>query len=217
MPNRQNAINIAIPFIQKCEGLASKSSNGNSYFSNPLNVSADTSIYAYPDTGGVYTIGWGTIKYNVIDNRDVAANDVITKGQADLEFNYEVNQKENALYNYGGISQLNDVQYAALISLAYNAGEGAAEKMIDYINSHNNISDVVNYWKTFRIVDRSGNVVSGLINRREDETLLYTGQYNSLYSYYLRNKSNIQLLLYGSVGLIVTGALIYKIFKLKKY
>lgn len=212
MPNLQNAINIALDFIKKWEGLASKSQNKISYFSD-TNIDDSVPIYSYADSGGVYTIGWGTINFNVIDSRPVQSGDTITISQANAELNYEVTNDANELINYSNASNFNDNQFAALISLAYNAGISSAKKMIDYINEGHTQSEIDAFWQNFHIKDRNGNVVQGLINRRKDETMLFDGNYNELYSYYLRNQSNINLLLYASIVCFAAGLLIYKINK----
>lgn len=203
MADINNALATVTPFVQKWEGLSSKVAGTDSYytFSQSQNLSPDTVLYAYPDSGGVWTIGWGTTHYYVTGSGDVQAGDTITKAQADAELAYELNQKANLVLNYGLPANCNDLQFAALISLAYNAGEGSAYKMIDYINNAASESDVVSYWKTFHITDRSGNVRSGLINRRLDETMLYSGSYNEIYSYYLRNQPTIL----WSVGIAAVG------------
>jgi len=211
-----NAIATATPFIQKWEGLGSKSPSRDSEYSysSSQNLDPNTTLYAYQDSGGVWTIGWGTTDYNVISSGKVKQGDSITKAQADSEIIYEVAQKANDLAGYGLPDGLNDVQFAALISLAYNSGSANAEIMIDYINSSSSQDDVLSYWKTFHIKDRAGNTLSGLQNRRIDETMMYSGNYNEIYSYYLRNENTI--LIATGIAAIGLSISLYLYFKYKK-
>ena len=218
MPDINNAIATITPFIMKWEGLGSKVAGvDNAYsFSASQNLDPNTVLFAYSDSGGVKTIGWGTTNYNVIDSGPVKANDSITKAQADTELAYEINQKANQLLQYGLPDGCTDLQFAALISLAYNAGIGSAESMIDYINNSSSQDDVVSYWKTFHLKDRSGNTLSGLINRRKDEIDMYTGKYNEIYSFYLRNAANINYAIVGGliIGITLSTLVLYKKGKL---
>ena len=210
-----NAIATATPFIQKWEGLGSKSAGSDVEYSysSSQNIDPNTILYSYQDSGGVWTIGWGTTDYNVISSVPVKSGDTITKSQADAEIIYEISQKANDLLSYGLPDGLNDVQFAALISLAYNSGSANAEIMIDYINGASSQDDVLNYWKTFHIKDRAGNTLSGLKNRRLDETMMYAGNYSEIYSYYLRNQQTI-FIATGAVAIGLSISL-YLYFKYK--
>lgn len=182
------------------------------YFSNPDSLSADTTIYAYKDTGGTATIGWGSI--TLPNGSPVHIDDTISKAEADDLFDSEIEQKENAIRDYANNSYT-DNQYAALISLAYNAGEGRARDMIDFINSGASVQQVVDKWKGF-IITSGGVVTQGLINRRLDESKLYDGSYNAVYSYYLRNEATIDktaLIVGISVAAIGTSVLLYTLLK----
>jgi lysozyme len=80
------------------------------------------SLKAYPDVVGVATIGYGCIAYP--DGRAVRLGDRITQEQADALLVRECEEKA------AGISRLiqvavNQNQFDALTSLAYNIGEGA--------------------------------------------------------------------------------------------
>ena len=214
MADRESSIQIAESFMQPWEGLSSKDSTGKDhYFLLPNNVSATDTIYAYLDSGGVPTIGWGTTVYNATNpGVSVQLGDKITRAVADQEYDYEVRQKENYLNNYADISSFTDTQYAALISLAYNAGQGNAEKMIDYIFSGPDAATLDTYWQGFHIHDSAGNLDKGLVNRRKDETMLYDGNYNAAYSFYLRNQATIDntIWIVAAVSILVgIGAYIY--------
>ena len=97
---------------------------------------------------------------------------------------------------------MNEYQYAALVSFGYNAGPYAL-KYNNLIDAINNGGDVVGILKRTALTDaRTGKISAGLINRRKDEANLYSGNYNELYSYYLRNATTIN---YATIGIILIG------------
>ena len=102
MPDIEQSILLASEFCKKWEGLASLSSGKLKYVSDPTSASGDVLIYAYSDTGGVPTIGWGTTKYHYGDKagQDVSLGDVIDKNQADIELDYEIRDKESIIRSY---------------------------------------------------------------------------------------------------------------------
>ena len=68
-------------------------------------------------------------------------------------------------------------------------------------------------WKGVATKDsRTGLVSAGLKNRRKDETMLWNGSYNELYSYYLRNDFNINVVL---LGVLIIGSSLYFMKKFK--
>lgn len=70
------------------------------------------------------------------------------------------------------MKNLNNNQWAALLSFSYNAGPGNAKNIIQTINS-GSMSDVVTRMKKY--VYASGVRNQGLVNRRQKETDLYQG------------------------------------------
>ena len=195
----QSSINIAVAFAKKWEQLASKSADSTKYFSNPESVSDDTTIYAYPDGKQGYSIGWGTYK-KLSDGTDVVSGLSITKAQADNEIVAEMNRVNNQIQNKI-TADINEYQYAALLDLCYNAGSGALDykNLIDTIN---NGGDVASILPTIAIT-QDGIVLSNLKRRRIDESLLWKGEQDSLYSMYLQNATTINTVaIVGGVAML---------------
>lgn len=80
----------------------------------------------YLDPIKIPTIGYGTIQYP--DGKKVTMNDpAITEAQAVEYLTHEVNQKAAGVEKLVKVP-LNDNEFGALVSFAYNVGTGALEK-----------------------------------------------------------------------------------------
>jgi len=200
--NKDNAISIAMDFIKQWEQLGLKSENGGHY--TPLQASSlspETLLYAYPD-GKSYSIGWGTYNKFPSDGSKITANTIINKEKADSEFEDEVLYLIIPAIDNQITRDLNENEYAALVSFAYNAGPNAL-KYNGLIDAVNNGGDVVGILKRTALTDQqTGKISNGLVNRRKDEAALYSGERNALYSYYLRNASTIN---YAVIGVVLIG------------
>lgn len=166
-----DAKQLAEKIIKESEGLSSKDVSGkDKAFLLPYTLSDKTKVYAYKDTGGVWTIGWGTITYS--NGVDVKEGDVITKAQADAEFNYEFNQKFNAIISKSKV-QLTNGQLAALTSFAYNDGLGAlfGSTLWKQLQSGKDAETVAQQFDLW--VYDNGVKVNGLVNRRANEKHLF--------------------------------------------
>lgn len=127
-------------------------------------------LKSYQDIVGIWTIGYGNIKY--LNGLNVKKGDEITKEQADLMF------KETANKFAYKVASLIDVcltqnQFNALVSLSYNIGLGAFEKstILKKVNASPNnpsIKDEFLKWKM-----AGGKVIQGLLNRRIKESEVY--------------------------------------------
>jgi lysozyme len=154
------AIQIATDFLAQpsIEGLAK--------------VLPDGSIQAYWDSKGeVWTIGYGNTYYE--DGTPVQQGDIISRSRAKSLLQFIVAQKEQAIRPYV-TANLNENQYAALLSLAYNCGEGAEERstLLQLINSGASGDDIAaQYEKT--CITAKGQYVSDLYNRRVSEVGLF--------------------------------------------
>jgi lysozyme len=213
MANIDNAIKIASEFIKKWEKLSSSSPTSNRIIKTP--TADNTPVYAYYDSlGQVWTIGWGNTYY--ANGNKVNQNDKITKLEADKLFDIVVRGKESAIRSFIPYQNLNDNQYAALISIAYNAGEGNLKKsqLTSALNSGKNDKQVSAIIQD-SIVTAKGRFVQSLKDRRIDESKLFDGSYNALYSYYLRNKTTTNYTLIG-IGLIVITLISYRYYKKNK-
>lgn len=207
--NQESAIQIAFEFIKKWETLGRKTKTSGFYTpAQAKNLPLDTKLYPYPDgSNNRYSIGWGTNDTLRTTGQKITTSTVINKAQADANLEAEVRNQIVPYINKNVTADLTENQYAALISLAYNAGSGAIKynNLLNSVNSYS--SDVENIWKSVATKDSStGLVSSGIKNRRKDETMLWNGSYNELYSYYLRNDFNINVVL---LGVLIIGSTLY--------
>lgn len=123
-------------------------------------------LKAYKCPAGVWTIGYG-------HTQGVKEGDTITEKAAEELLrkdvcNYEINVRAAVVAN------LNDNQYDALTSFAYNVGLGAFRKstLLRIINKGNASEDDIR--KQFgRWVYAAGKALSGLVRRRKAEADLY--------------------------------------------
>jgi lysozyme len=199
MADITNSIKIATEFVKKWEGYMKKLPNGD--------------CQAYWDSlGKVWTIGWGSTYYK--DGSRIKEGDTLTLQQASDLLNYELSSKESEIRKFINYQNLTDNQYAALISIAFNAGAGGlkSSKITSAVNGGQDVSSVSKIISD-SIVTAKGVFVQGLKNRRIDEAKLYDGSYNALYSYYLRNKSNVTLV---GVGVLLLALSSYLYIKIKK-
>lgn len=200
MANTENAIQIAREFVKNWEGYYTDLGNGT--------------VKAYWDKEGEkWTIGWGSTYYQ--DGSPVKQNDVITRQEADDLLMWELREKEQAIRNMIKVD-VNDTQYAAMISLAYNCGQGnfGSSDLLKLINAKASTKDIVAQWKK-TCVTAKGKYVQGLANRRIDESKLFEGSYNAVYSYYLRNAVEIKWI--AGIAIVSIGLSIYAYHLLKKH
>ena len=126
-------------------------------------------LAAYDDGVGVWTIGFGTIKYP--NGVRVKKGDTCTLEQAKeymrhdlIEFEYTVNSSVKV--------PLNQNQFDALVSLAYNIGSSAfkSSTLVKKLNSgdYHGAADQFNVW-----INAGGKRMQGLVNRRDREKLLF--------------------------------------------
>jgi lysozyme len=212
--NKEAAIQVAREYIKKWELLGWKTPTGGSYSpSQANNLAYNTTLYPYPDGKG-YSIGWGTYATLRTTGEKVNKSTRITKSEADDNLDAEIRNEIVPYFDKNIKVELTENQYAALISLAYNAGNGAIKYngLLDAINS--NYKNVEDIWKGVANTDqRTGLASSGLKNRRKDETMLWNGSYNELYSYYLRNSFDINVVL---LGILIIGSTLYFRRRFKK-
>ena len=149
--------NACISLIKSFEGLVLK----------PYHGAADR-----PD---VFTIGYGTIKYPpyYMRGKQVALTDpAITEVQAEDFLRYEVTQKSTAI-DLLLRDDLNANRFGALISFAYNLGEGALKMSTLRVKVNKNPKDKTIRNEFMKWVHANGKVVAGLKRRRAAEADLY--------------------------------------------
>ena len=126
-------------------------------------------VEAYLDTGGVWTIGFGTIKYP--NGQRVKKGDTCTREQADKWLKNDCKWVDACLDKYV-TAKTTQNQFDALASFVYNIGEAqfAKSTMLTLINQ-NNFTAAANQFD--RWVFDNGKRITGLANRRAKEKALF--------------------------------------------
>ncbi len=127
-------------------------------------------LSAYKDSAGIPTIGYGNITY--IDGTKVKMGDSISQEKADQTFRYYADKFANQV-DAVVIATLNQNQFNALVSMAYNIGIGAFSKstLLKKVNANScdkTIRDEFMKW-----VNSGGKKIQGLVNRRQKEADLF--------------------------------------------
>lgn len=124
---------------------------------------------AYKDTGGVWTIGYGTIKYP--DGTRVRAGDSCTRGQAEVWLKSDCQWVDACLDKYVKV-KVSQNQFDAMASFVYNIGETAFAKstFLTLLNQGNKIGAANQF---DRWVFDNGKRIPGLVNRRVKEKQLF--------------------------------------------
>ena len=126
-------------------------------------------LKAYKCPAGVWTIGWGTTE--PIDGVKPHEGMVITQKQADELLIKNLKGYENAVNEYITYS-INQNQFDALVSFAYNCGNGALKtstllKKLNAGDVHGAANEFLRWNKA------NGKVLNGLTRRREAERKLF--------------------------------------------
>ena len=126
-------------------------------------------LVAYDDGVGVWTIGFGTIKYP--DGTRVKKGDTCTLDQAKEYMRHDLIEFEHTVNNSVKVS-LNQNQFDALVSLSYNIGSSAfkSSTLVKKLNTgdYQGAADQFNVW-----INAGGKRMQGLVNRRDKEKLLF--------------------------------------------
>jgi lysozyme len=165
----------AVKFVKSFEGLANAkpwTGGSPSYIRRPTR---DTKVYAYKDTGGIPTIGWGSTYYDTAGKNKVKEGDVITVEDAEKLIRMEVGAKLKALQKKSKV-QLTNGQAIAFLSLAYNCGDTGMTTSQAWQGIQSGRTDYQALAKTivgFKVHDRKGNLLNGLIKRRKEEAQMF--------------------------------------------
>lgn len=126
---------------------------------------------AYKDTGGVYTIGYGTIKWL---GKPVEAGQTITDKEAALALQADLAWAQTAVNQLVRVP-LKQHMFDALVSFVYNIGENAFSKstMLRLLNE-GKYDQAANEFKRWN--QDNGKVIPGLVSRRKVEESLFRGE-----------------------------------------
>jgi lysozyme len=127
-------------------------------------------LKAYLDSVKIPTIGYGNTFYE--DGSKVKLGDVITKERANSLFHMILSRFERGVETLL-TSKVNQNQFDALVSIAYNIGLGNLKKstLLKLVNSNPNdtkISSAFMLWNKAK-----GEILNGLTKRRSAEAQLY--------------------------------------------
>jgi len=124
-------------------------------------------LEAYRCPAGVWTIGFGTIK-------DVKEGDRITKDEANHLLEEEMIEYESYIDDMVDV-ELNQSQYDALCAWVYNLGPSnlGSSTLLKVLNEgkYEEVPQQIKRWNK-----ANGEVLTGLIRRREAEALLFQGK-----------------------------------------
>lgn len=127
-------------------------------------------LTAYQDSVGIWTIGYGNTFYE--DGTPVKKGDIITHNRAIELFNLIVKKFEVSVDELV-ISNVNQNQFDAMVSLAYNIGLGnfKSSSLLKMVNKSPNDNTI--YLQFLRWNKAKGKVLEGLTRRRMAESNLY--------------------------------------------
>jgi lysozyme len=125
-------------------------------------------LQAYLDPVGVLTIGWGHTNHN---GRQFNSGSVWTQAECDTEFRNDMAIFEKAVNELVAVP-INQDQFDALVSFAFNVGTGNLEKST--LLKKLNAGDAAGAAQEFRRWNKAaGKVLPGLTRRRASEALLF--------------------------------------------
>lgn len=127
-------------------------------------------LKAYKCSAGVPTVAYGATFYE--DGSKVKMTDVITQNRADELFDYHSNLFAEEVAKIVP-KTLNDNQFSALVSFAYNVGIGALSKSTLLKKVKANAGDVSIKNEFLKWNKAGGKVLDGLTRRRTAEAALY--------------------------------------------
>ena len=127
-------------------------------------------LTAYDDGVGVWTIGFGTTVYP--NGIKVKKGDTCTEAQAKAYMAHDLKKFESAVNNTVKVP-LNQNQFDALVSFAYNLGTSALKNSTLLKKVNNNPNDPLIAQEFAKWVNAGGKKLSGLIKRRSEEAQLY--------------------------------------------
>jgi len=127
-------------------------------------------LKAYQCSAGHWTVGWGLTFYP--DGTKVKQGDVITQERADELFDYILEDFINQIKPLIK-SLLSDNNFSAIVSFAYNVGVNNLRRstLLRKVNANPKDPSISAEFKKW--VRANGEVLKGLVRRREAEAKLY--------------------------------------------
>jgi lysozyme len=127
-----------------------------------LKVSEGLSLDAYPDPGGVWTVGYGHTGNDVYPGMQITQQRADDLLRQDLE-RFEIGV-ENLLVN-----PAHQEEFDALVDYAYNCGLAALENstLLEHVNAGRHADAVAEWTRGWE------DALPGLVKRREKEAALY--------------------------------------------
>ena len=129
----------------------------------------------YYDPVGLPTIGYGTLIDTASEQYLLTAT--LSVEQAESLLRLELWHTEQAINKMVAVA-LNQCQYDALVSFAYNLGSGALRRSTLLRKLNTNPDDPTIRAEFLRWVNAGGRVLRGLVRRRQAEADLYFGIYD---------------------------------------
>jgi lysozyme len=140
------------------------------HYESCLKRTPDGRYKPYYCPAGVLTIGWGHTNHH---GRKFTMADRWTRAECDEEFESDMELFERAVKRLVKVP-LKQHQFDALVSFAYNCGEGALQRstLLKKVNR----KDFEGAAREFHKYNRGdGRVMSGLVRRRASESLMFQG------------------------------------------
>ncbi len=127
-------------------------------------------LTAYKCPAGIWTIGFGNTYYE--DGTRVKEGDKITAQRAEDLFRNTLKIYEQAVWNLTR-DDINQNQFDALVSFAYNVGIAALQKstLLKHVNENPNDKRITTEFKKW--IRGGGKVLPGLVKRRQQESDFY--------------------------------------------
>jgi len=129
---------------------------------------------AYQDSVGIWTVGYGSTMWP--DGKKVQPGQRMTIQEAEAVMTWELTRKGKEILSGLPTTIINQNQYDALVSFAYNLGVGALLKSTLFKKLKVNPNDPSIRTEFMRWVNAGGKRLTGLVRRREAEANLYFKQ-----------------------------------------
>lgn len=127
-------------------------------------------LNAYLCPAKVWTIGYGSTKYP--NGKSVKQGDKITQQEAETLLSDTLDEFSKGVSKLIKV-ELNDNQFSALVSFAFNLGVGALSKSTLLKKVNSNPNDKTIEQEFMKWVNAGGKKLNGLVRRRTAESKLY--------------------------------------------